>query len=70
MVRASTMYTLVLTTIAVVVETEGDMRGWGLNLAALPRETLYQLQDGVTAELCARESCALQMLMDHGTNLE
>jgi len=39
-------------------------------LATLPRETLYQLQDGATTELRAREACALQILMEHKTNLD
>lgn len=43
MVCTSTMNMLVLPAGAIIVEVEGGMRGWGLNLAALPRETLYQL---------------------------
>jgi len=31
------------------------MKGIGLNLVSLPCDTLYQLQDGITAELCASE---------------
>ena len=46
------------------------MRGWGLNLATIPRETLYQLQDGVTTELRAREGHTLHILIEHRTNLE
>ena len=34
--------------------TVGRIKGLGFNLVALPRETLYLLQDGT--ELCARES--------------
>jgi len=43
MVRANTMNTLVLLAGTVVAEAKGDMRGWGLNVATLPREILYQL---------------------------
>jgi len=32
------------------------MKGLGINLATLPCETLYLLQDGIMAELRARES--------------
>lgn len=53
----------------VLAEVEGDVRSWGLNLAALGRETLYQLQDGVTTELRAREGRALRTLMEHKANL-
>lgn len=35
------------------------MKGLGLNLISLPWETLYQLQDGITAKLCIRESCTI-----------
>jgi len=70
MVCTHTMNTLELPTGAVLAEAKGDMRSWRLNLASLPRETLYQLQDGVTAELHAREGCDLQILMEHKENLE
>lgn len=70
MVHTSTMNTLVLPIGTIVAEVEGDMRGWGLNLAALPRETLYQLQDGVITELCAREGCTLQIVMEYKATLE
>jgi len=39
-------------------------------MAALLWETLYVLQDGITAELQARESCALQMLSKQKINME
>lgn len=45
------------------------MKGLGLNLAALPRETLYQLQVGVT-ELHAREGHALQVMSEQKINME
>lgn len=46
------------------------MKGLGLNLAALPWETLYQLQDGIKIELQARESQAIQVLSEHKINIE
>lgn len=58
---------------AILASTEGDgatMKGWGLNFSAIPRETLYQLQDGVTIELSTREGRALQVLMEKKGNLE
>lgn len=70
MLRACTMNTLVLPKDTVLEEAEGDMRGWGLNLDSLPRETLYQLQDGITVELWAKEGCALQVLSEKNVNLE
>ena len=70
MLRAHTTKTLVLPEGTILVEAEGDMRGWGLNLTTLPRETLYQLQDGVTAELRTREGHALQVLSEQKLNLE
>lgn len=33
----------------------GRIKGLCLNMAALPRETLYQLQDGIIAKLHAKE---------------
>ena len=59
-VRSHTMNTLVLPVGAVLAEAEGDMRSWELNLTTLPHENLYQLQDGVTTELRAREGHAVQ----------
>lgn len=53
--------TIVLTQGELVVANETDraavnkIKGFGLNLAALLRETLYQLQDGITVELHANE---------------
>jgi len=38
-----------------------NMKGVGLNLATLQRETLYQLHDGVITELYSREGCAIQV---------
>jgi len=65
MLRTRTKNTFPLLEGAVLAAAEGDgatasqMKGWGFNLAAFPRETLYQLQDGVTAELHTREGHAL-----------
>lgn len=42
----------------------GRLRGLGLNLAALPRERLYQLQDCTMTELRAREGRAVQALSE------
>lgn len=39
-------------------------KGLGLNLATLPWDILYQLQDGATTELCAREGCIVQILSE------
>lgn len=46
------------------------MKDLGLNMAALPRETLYQLQDEITRELWARESRAIQVLSEQKINIE
>ena len=35
------------------------LKGVGINMATLPWETLYVLQDGVIVELRAREDCVL-----------
>lgn len=40
------------------------MKGLGLNLDALPQEMLYLIQDGIMAEMWARESCAIQVLSE------
>jgi len=60
----------VLLASVVLAEAKGNMKSWELNLATLPRETLYQLQDGVTTELHAKEGCALQILMEYKANVE
>jgi len=46
------------------------MKGLSLNLAALPWETLYQLQDGITAEMPAKESRVIQVLREQKINIE
>ena len=45
MACTDTMNTLTFLAGAVLAEAEGDVHSWGLNLDALPREALYQLQD-------------------------
>lgn len=40
------------------------IKGLGLSLDALPRETLYLLQDAITLEMCARESFTIQILSE------
>lgn len=60
--------TIVLPEGALVTENEVDkptisaLKGVGINMVALPQETLYVLQDRVTAELRDREGRALQVL--------
>lgn len=39
-------------------------------MAALPRETLYMLQDGITTELRTRDSRAVQVLNEKKINME
>lgn len=68
--RSHSINTLVLPVGVVLAEAEGDMCSWELNLTALPRKTLYQLQDGVTTEPHAMEGRAFQILTEHKENLE
>ena len=57
--------TIMLSEGALKAENEDDraavrrIKGLGLNLAALLRDTLYQLQAGITTELYAREGRAI-----------
>lgn len=57
------MNTIVLPEGALVTSNEVDrnlvsaLKGLDVNLAALPCETLYVLQDGITTELQSREIC-------------
>lgn len=61
---------------ALVTSNEADrpsistLKGLGVNLATLLRETLYVLQDGITAELQARESHSLQVFSEQKINME
>ena len=41
-----------------------------INMVALSQETLYILQDGIIAELWARESRVLQVLSEQKINME
>lgn len=41
-----------------------QLKVFGLNLATLLREILYQLQDGTKTKLRAREGCTVQMLSE------
>ena len=41
--------------------TVSALKGIGINMVVLPRETLYILQDGITTELRARERCVLSI---------
>lgn len=50
--------------------TVSSLRGVRLNMAMLPREMLYLLQDGVTIKLKARESHALQVMSEQHINIE
>lgn len=76
MLRAQMTNTIVLSEGALVPSNEADrpsvsaLKGLGLNLAALPCETLYVFQDGITVELRARESHALQVLSEQKINME
>lgn len=60
--------TIILLKGALVIENEVDrpmfsaLKGVGINMAMLPRETLYVLQDGVTIELRDRVGHALQVM--------
>jgi len=62
--------TIVLPNGALIIENEANRpmvsgsKGIGLNMAALPWEMLYTLQDGVTAVLQARESHAIQVMSE------
>ena len=76
MLRAWTTNTKVLPEGALVTENEAcrptisALKGIGINMAALSRETLHVLQDGITIELWARESRALQVLSEKKINME
>ena len=65
MLCAQMTNTIVLLDGALVTENEADrpmdseLKGIRLNVVALPQETLYDLQDGITIELWARESHTL-----------
>lgn len=68
--------TIVLLEGALVKTNEVDMpiisalKGIRINMATLPHETLYILQDGITVELRARESCTVQVLSEQKINMD
>ena len=70
------MNTIVLQEGTLVTSNKADrplvsnLKGLEVNLVALLHETLYVLQDGITAELQARESHALQVLSEQKINME
>jgi len=76
MLRTHTTNIIVLSDRALVTANEADqytvstLKGMGINMVALPQETLYVLQDGITVELRDRESHALQVLSDKKINME
>lgn len=61
---------------ALVITNEGEkpmvstLKGLGINIAKISRETLYVLQDGTNVELRATESRALQVLSEKEINME
>jgi len=70
MLRASTTNTIVLLEGALITTNEANLptlialKGIRINMVVLSWETLYVLQDGITAELWARERSALQVLSE------
>lgn len=76
MLRAQMTNTIVVPDGALVTENKADrpmvseLKGIGLNVIALPQETLYVLQDGITAKLRAREGRALQVISEQCINIE
>ena len=76
MLHARMTNTIVLPDGALVTKIEADrpmvssLKGIGLKMVALPWETLYLLQDGVTAELQGRESRAIQVMRKKRINIE
>ena len=71
LLRTRMTNTIVLPEGALVTENEVDrpmvnvLKGVKINMVVLRRETLYVLQDGVIAELRAREVRALQVMREH-----
>ena len=76
MLHARVTNTIIMLDGALITEKEADrpmvnsLKGVGLNMVTLPWETLYFLQDGVTAELRARESRAIQVMSEQHINIE
>ena len=76
MLRASMANTIVLLEGVLEAENEidratvGRIKGLGLNLATLPRDTLYQLQDGIIVELRTKEGRVIQVMSKQKINIE
>lgn len=76
MFHARMINTIVLPNGALVIENKVDspmvntLKGVGINMATLPWETLYVLQDRVTTKLSAREGHALEVLSEQRINME
>lgn len=70
MLHARITNTIVLPKGALVTENKANrpmvnvLKGVRINMVVLPREMLYVVQDGVTAELRARENRALQVMSE------
>ena len=70
MLRGRDPQPIVLTDGALETETKADkptvnlLKRVGINLAALPNEALYLFQNGMIAELQAREQHALQVISE------
>lgn len=47
----------------------GQIKGLSLNLVALLRDVLYQLQNRAMTEIRTREGCAVQMLSEQRINI-
>lgn len=68
--------TIVLPQGALVIEKEANrpivnqLKGVKINMAMLPQDTLYVLQDGVTVEMQAREGRMLQVMSKQCINIE
>jgi len=68
--------TIVLPEGALLVKKEDDratmskIKGLGLNLAALLRDTLYKLQDGIIAELRAKEGHTIKVMSEPKINIK
>ena len=68
MLHSKMTNTIVLPDGALITENEANrpmvsaLKRSGINMVVLPQEMLYVLQDGVTAELWARENHVLQVM--------
>ena len=76
LLKAQMVHTIVILEGALIAENEedttivGQLTGLGLNLATLPQESLYQLQDSTMMELRARERHVEQVLSKQRINIE